>query len=88
MWYSFRGTVKAKGSLTVSLSDNSAPAVTSTFEKHGSDYSNFNVRQYTLEFLASSDNEILTIDWIVKEFYDADGWGNVTLRAVTLSNKT
>jgi hypothetical protein len=40
-----------------------------------------------LEFLASSDNEILTIDWIVEEFYDADGWGNITLRAVALSNK-
>ena len=83
----YLGAWEAKGKLTVSLSDNSAPVLTSMYEKAGSDYSNYNVRQYTLEFLASSDNEILTIDWIVEEFYDADGWGNITLRAVTLSNR-
>jgi hypothetical protein len=82
----YLGAWEAEGELTVSLSDKSAPAVTRTFEKAGIDYSNQNVRQYTLEFQASSDNETLTVDWIVKEFYDADGWGNVTLRAVTLSD--
>lgn len=83
----YLGAWEAKGKLTVSLSDNSAPIVTSIYKKAGSDYSNYNVRQYTLEFLASSDNETLTIDWIVEEFYDADGWGNITLRAAALSNK-
>ncbi|MEE9571907.1 MAG: hypothetical protein V3W20_02535 [Candidatus Neomarinimicrobiota bacterium] len=82
----YLGAWEARGKLTASLSDNSAPVVISFFEKQGTDYSNNNVRQYTLEFLSSSDNETLTIDWIVEEFYDADGWGNITLRAVTLSN--
>ncbi len=82
----YLGAWEARGKLTASLSDNSAPVVISLFEKHGTDYSNNNVRQYTLEYLSSSDNESLTIDWIVEEYYDADGWGNITLRAVTLSN--
>lgn len=82
----YLGAWEANGKLTAFLSDNSAPALERVFKNMESDYSNLNVRQYTLEFVATSNNEILTIDWIVEEYYDADGWGNVTLRAVTLSN--
>jgi hypothetical protein len=82
----YLGVWEAKGRLSASLSDNSAQSIISEFEKTGNDYSNENVRQYTLEFQSSSDNEILTIEWIVEKYYDIDGWGNITLRAVTLSN--
>jgi len=83
----YLGAWEATGKLTVSLSDNSAPEVTTMYKKTGNDYSNYNVRLYTLEFFASSDKEILNIDWIVEEFHDADGWGNITLRAVALSEQ-
>ena len=83
----YLGAWEAEGELTASLSDKSAPVVTSTFKKAGTDYSERNIRQYTLEFLAASEDATLTIDWLVSEVYDADGWGNVTLRAVTLSDK-
>jgi hypothetical protein len=48
---------------------------------------NSNVRQYTLEYSAASNNETLAVAWVVDKNYEAIGWGNVTLRAVTLSDR-
>ena len=79
------GAWEAEGRLTATLSDNSASEIKSSFKNITNDYSQLNVRQYVLEYLAASDNETLTLTWIVREYYDEDGWGNVTLRAVALS---
>jgi hypothetical protein len=82
----YLGTWRADGRLAVSLSDGSAPDVEIMFENISTS-ANSNVRQYTLEYSAASDNETLAVEWVVDKNYEAIGWGNVTLRAITLSDK-
>lgn len=79
------GAWKATGKLTASLSDSSSLDVSGSFKTTSMAYSTLNVREFAIEYSAARNNETLAVTWIVGEYYDEDGWGNVTLRAATLS---
>lgn len=73
------GAWEAKGKLTASLSDGSAPAYTTYVDAD----SNNVCRVISLNFKAGSSGEKLTVKYIIDEAYDSDD-GYITLQAATL----
>ncbi|PWT79796.1 MAG: hypothetical protein C5B58_12870, partial [Acidobacteria bacterium] len=70
------GGWESGGTLTASLSDNSAPNFTDVTTTSGGQYD----RNYTLTYKASSAGQTLTVTWVM-----TSGTGNVTLNAAALS---
>ena len=82
----YLGSWLADGKLVASLSDGSAAdyEYTNSFTEETEDG---NVREFVIDFQAGSDQEELTVEWIVTANNDTQwgGWGNVTLRAAAVT---
>jgi hypothetical protein len=86
----YAGMWCAEMRLTASLSDGSAPNQSAVFIRRegGGPPADGNISSYFVEFMASADDETLTVEWTIEA--DADtllsygGWSNGPVRAVTL----
>lgn len=80
------GAFAAEGKLTASLSDNSAPAFTSSLNATVNNFSNGPSGVFAITFAANSSNQTLTVTWTLTRVNgNPTGAPNVTLQAAALT---